>query len=97
MWSSRSTALPERVFTPSARIRHSFVTEGRSYDAPVSQLKPEDSRTRGDEPRYELDYEPYGPSDWGPVKHEPRFPILRKLAASRRNEAIRLARDLQII
>jgi Zn-dependent protease len=57
------------------------VTEGRSYDAPVGQLKPEDSRTREDEPRYELDYEAYGPDDWGPVKHEPRFPILRKLAA----------------
>ena len=49
----------------------------------MSQLTPEpDSRERRDDP-YELDprYEPYGPSDWGPVKHEPRFRILRKLAA----------------
>jgi Zn-dependent protease len=49
----------------------------------VSQLTPEpESRERRDDP-YELDprYEPYGPSDWGPVKHEPRFRILRKLVA----------------
>ena len=49
----------------------------------MSQLTPEpESRERRDDP-YELDprYEPYGPSDWGPVKHEPRFRILRKLAA----------------
>jgi Zn-dependent protease len=51
---------------------------------PVSQLTPEpESRERTDELSYELDarYQPYEPSDWGPVKHEPRFPILRKLAA----------------
>ena len=50
----------------------------------MSQLTPEpESRERRDDPPYELDprYEPYGPSDWGPVKHEPRFRILRKLAA----------------
>ena len=49
----------------------------------MSQLTPEpESRERRDDP-YELDprYEPYGPSDWGPVKHEPRFRILRKLVA----------------
>jgi Zn-dependent protease len=51
---------------------------------PVSQLTPEPkSRERSDELSYELDarYQPYEPPDWGPVKHEPRFPILRKLAA----------------
>ena len=51
---------------------------------PVSQLTPEpESRERTDELSYELDarYQPYDPTDWGPVKHEPRFPILRKLAA----------------
>jgi Zn-dependent protease len=51
---------------------------------PVSQLTPEpESRERHDELTYELDarYQPYEPTDWGPVKHEPRFPILRKLAA----------------
>ena len=44
----------------------------------MSQLTPEERR---EEPSYELDYQPYGPGDWGPIKHEPRFPILRKLAA----------------
>jgi Zn-dependent protease len=51
---------------------------------PVSQLTPEpESRERTDELSYELDarYQPYEPTDWGPVKHDPRFPILRKLAA----------------
>jgi Zn-dependent protease len=51
---------------------------------PVSQLTPEpESRERHDELTYKLDarYQPYEPTDWGPVKHEPRFPILRKLAA----------------
>jgi Zn-dependent protease len=51
---------------------------------PVSQLTPEpESRERHDELFYELDarYQPYEPTDWGPVKPEPRFPILRKLAA----------------
>jgi Zn-dependent protease len=51
---------------------------------PVSQVTPEpESRERTDELSYELDarYQPYEPTDWGPVKHEPRFPILRKLAA----------------
>ena len=51
---------------------------------PVSQLTPEpESRERTDELSYELDarYQPYEPTDWGPVKPEPRFPILRKLAA----------------
>jgi Zn-dependent protease len=50
----------------------------------VSQLTPEhESRDRHDERSYGLDqhYDPYEPSDWGPVKHEPRFRILRKLAA----------------
>jgi Zn-dependent protease len=50
----------------------------------VSQLRPEqESRERPEELGYELDsaYRPYEPTDWGPVKHEPRFPILRKLAA----------------
>jgi Zn-dependent protease len=56
------------------------VTNRRSYDAKVSQLTPEDRR---DELPYEVDsrYEPYQATDWGPVKPEPRFPILRKLAA----------------
>jgi Zn-dependent protease len=51
---------------------------------PVSQLTPEpESRERHDELSYELDarYQPYEPTDWGPIKPEPRFPILRKLAA----------------
>jgi Zn-dependent protease len=50
----------------------------------VSQLTPEpESRERHDELSYELDarYQPYEPTDWGPIKPEPRFPILRKLAA----------------
>jgi Zn-dependent protease len=50
----------------------------------VSRLTPEhESREQRDEFANELDarYEPYEPSDWGPVKHEPRFRILRKLAA----------------
>jgi Zn-dependent protease len=40
----------------------------------VSQLTPEERRD-------DFPYEPYEPADWGPVKHEPRFRILRKLAA----------------
>jgi Zn-dependent protease len=51
---------------------------------PVSQLTPEpESRERHDELFYELDarYQPHEPTDWGPVKPEPRFPILRQLAA----------------
>ena len=44
----------------------------------MSQLTPEERR---DEAPYELEYQPYGAGDWGPIKHEPRFPILRKLAA----------------
>src|SRR5918994_4106030 len=51
---------------------------------PVSHLTPEPERREArDELPYELDprYQPYEPSDWGPVKHEPRFRILRKLAA----------------
>jgi Zn-dependent protease len=50
----------------------------------VSQLTPEpESRERQDELSYGIDnrYEPYEATDWGPVKHEPRFRILRKLAA----------------
>jgi Zn-dependent protease len=55
----------------------------------VSQLKPEqEGEERHETFPYELDshsepdarYEPYSATDWGPVKHEPRFPILRKLA-----------------
>jgi Zn-dependent protease len=66
-----------------AHIRRTFDAEGRSYDASVSQLTPEpESRPRA-ELGYEPDprYQPYEPSDWGPVKHEPRFRILRRLAA----------------
>lgn len=51
---------------------------------PVSQLTPEpESRERHDELSYELDarYQPYEPTARGPIKPEPRFPILRKLAA----------------
>src|ERR687895_470490 len=51
---------------------------------PVSHLTPEpESRDRRDEFSYEVDreYEPYEPSDWGPIKPEPRFRILRMLAA----------------
>lgn len=40
----------------------------------VSQLTPEERRE-------DFPYEPYEPTDWGPVRHEPRFRILRKLAA----------------
>jgi Zn-dependent protease len=53
----------------------------------VSQLRPEhESRERRDELGYEpeLRYEPYEPPDWAepsPIRHEPRFRILRKLAA----------------
>jgi Zn-dependent protease len=50
----------------------------------VSQLSPEhESRERHSELGYDPDpqYRPYEPTDWGPVKHEPRFRILRKLAA----------------
>jgi Zn-dependent protease len=50
----------------------------------VSQLTPEhESRDRARELDYEVEprYRPYEPTDWGPVKHEPRFRILRKLAA----------------
>jgi Zn-dependent protease len=67
-----------------ALVRGSFETVRRSYHAKVSQLKPEQE---GEERRetfpYEFDtrYEPYEAPDWGPIKHEPRFPILRKLAA----------------
>jgi Zn-dependent protease len=56
----------------------------RGYHAPVSHLTPEsESRDRRDEFSYEADrdYEPYEPSDWGPIKPEPRFRILRMLAA----------------
>jgi Zn-dependent protease len=51
---------------------------------PVSQLTPEPgSRERREDLPYELDYryEPYEAPDWSPVKREPRFRILRKLAA----------------
>jgi Zn-dependent protease len=50
----------------------------------VSQLTPEpERRDRNDELSWGTSqrYEPYEPTDWGPVKHEPRFRILRKLAA----------------
>jgi Zn-dependent protease len=50
----------------------------------VSQLRPEqESRDRRDDLGYDPDfqYRPYEPTEWGPVKHEPRFRILRKLAA----------------
>jgi Zn-dependent protease len=57
----------------------------------VSQLKPEqEGEERHETFPYELESryepysahdEPYSPGDWGPIKHEPRFPILRKLAA----------------
>jgi Zn-dependent protease len=50
----------------------------------VSQLSPEpESRERRSELGYELDYpyRPYEPTDVGPVQHEPRFRILRKLFA----------------
>ena len=50
----------------------------------MSQLTPEhESRDRQPELGYEpdVDYRPYEPTDWGPVKPEPRFPFLRKLAA----------------
>jgi Zn-dependent protease len=53
----------------------------------VSQLRPEhESRERRDELGYEpeLRYEPYEPPDWAepsPIRHEPRFRLLRKLAA----------------
>jgi len=40
----------------------------------VSQLTPEERRE-------DFPYEPYEPPDWGPVQHEPRFRILRKLFA----------------
>jgi Zn-dependent protease len=65
-------------------IRHGFDAKGRSYDASVSQLSPEpQSRDRRSELGYDLDYayRPYEPTDIGPVKHEPRFRILRKLFA----------------
>jgi Zn-dependent protease len=50
---------------------------------PMSQLSPEPERRPQAELGYEPDprYQPYEPTDWGPVKHEPRFRILRKLAA----------------
>jgi Zn-dependent protease len=50
----------------------------------VSQLTPEPgSRDRREDFPYELDYryEPGEAPEWTPVKHEPRFRILRKLAA----------------
>jgi Zn-dependent protease len=51
---------------------------------PVSQLTPEPgSRERREDFPYELDYpyEPYDAPEWSPVRREPRFRILRKLAA----------------
>ena len=60
------------------------MTDPRSYDASVSNITPEPkSREPQDELPHGFDprYEPYQETDWGPVKHEPRFPILRKLAA----------------
>jgi Zn-dependent protease len=59
------------------------VTEARGYDASVSQLTPEpESRARGDDFSYQDGaYEPYQPTDWGPIKPERRFRLLRKLAA----------------
>jgi Zn-dependent protease len=53
--------------------------------SPVSQLTPEpESRDRQDDPLsygFDRTYDPYEPPEWGPVKPEPRFRILRKLAA----------------
>src|SRR5687767_13743243 len=53
--------------------------------APVSQLtpEPESRERRDDEYSYgpEPTYDPYEARDWGPVKPEPRFRLLRKLAA----------------
>jgi Zn-dependent protease len=60
------------------------VTKARGYDGSVSQPTPEpERRERGEEFPYELEarYQPYEPTDWGPVKPEPRFRILRMLAA----------------
>ena len=51
----------------------------------MSQLTPEPgSRDRRDDELsygYERPFDPYEPPDWGPVQPEPRFRILRKLAA----------------
>jgi Zn-dependent protease len=83
-WVYRRKRTNSPAVIPLAHLRRSFVTDIRGYHAPVSQLTPEhESRDQHDERSYGLDqhYEPYEPSDWGPVKHEPRFPILRKLAA----------------
>jgi Zn-dependent protease len=50
----------------------------------VSQLTPEhERRLREEEEAHDLAsrFDPYEPAEWGPVRHEPRFPLLRKLAA----------------
>jgi Zn-dependent protease len=50
----------------------------------VSQLTPEhERRLREEEEAHDLTspFDPYEPAEWGPVRHEPRFPLLRKLAA----------------
>ena len=53
--------------------------------ARVSQLTPEpENRDRRDDPvSYGLErtYDPYEPPEWGPIRPEPRFRILRKLFA----------------
>ena len=60
------------------------MTKGQSYHASVSQLTPEqERRLREEEDAYDLPsgLEAYEPAEWGPVRPEPRFPFLRKLAA----------------
>ncbi len=61
------------------------MTKARGYHGPVSQVtpEPESRERRDDELSYgtEPTYDPYEAREWGPIKPEPRFRILRKLAA----------------
>jgi Zn-dependent protease len=51
----------------------------RGYDELVSQLTPEERTELSPEERAALEYYSYGQPQ--PIRHEPRFPLLRKLAA----------------
>jgi Zn-dependent protease len=51
----------------------------RGYDELVSQLTPEERTELSPEERAALEYYGYGQPQ--PIRHEPRFPLLRKLAA----------------
>jgi Zn-dependent protease len=63
----------------SSPFRRRSDTKTRGYDEFVSQLTPQERAELTPEERAALEYYSYGEPQ--PIRHEPRFPLLRKLAA----------------